>query len=312
MNLTVASSPHIRGNFRSSRLMLDVVIALMPGLLAGVLVLGLRCLLVVAVSVASAVASEWLYCLALRKRQTVIDGSSLVTGLLLALTLPSTVPLYLAALGSVFAVVVVKLLCGGLGQNVFNPALTARALLVLAVPAAMTVYPHLDGATSATPMHQMAMYQLPDQGISNLFLGNIPGSIGELSAFALILGFVYLVLRGVISLRIPLAYVGTVAVITFLFPRGSAALPWMLSQVLGGGLLLGAIFMATDYATSPVTPVGQVLYGIGCGGLTVLFRYFGLYPEGVTYAILTMNALTWLIDRFTPPSRFGTKEEDLP
>ncbi len=310
MKLTVASSPHIRGNFRTNRIMLDVVLALLPGLLAGAWVLGLRALLVALVCVTSAVASEWLYSQVTHTRNTVADCSAMVTGLLLAMTLPVTIPLYQAALGSAFAIVVVKALCGGLGQNVFNPALSARALLMLLWPASMVRYQALgvDGVTAATPLHHMVMPALPEESLMDLFLGNIPGSIGEISTLALLLGGVYLIARKVISCRIPAAYLGTVAVLTLVFHKAGTPLEWMLYSLTSGGLVLGAIFMATDYATSPVTKAGQLLYGVGCGVLTVLFRYFGLFPEGVTYAILLMNACVWVLDRYTAPRRFGCKK----
>ena len=310
MKLTVASSPHIRGNFRTSRLMLDVVIALLPALAVGTWILGIRALLVVLVSVAAALATEYVYSLVTGTRNTVIDCSCLVTGLLLAMTLPASAPLWLVAVGSVFAILVVKILCGGLGQNVFNPALLARAFMLLICPVAMVRYEALgvDGVTAATPLHHMVMPALPEESILDMFLGNCPGSIGEISALALILGGIYLVARKVISPRIPLAYLGTVAVVTLVFHKTDAPLQWMLYSLLSGGVMLGAIFMATDYATSPATPWGQILYGIGCGGLTVIFRYFGLFPEGVTYAILLMNALVWVLDRYTAPRRFGLKK----
>ena len=308
MNLTVASSPHIRGDFRTSRLMLDVVLALLPSLAVGVVVLGIRALLVTLVCVACAVAAEWLYGVITRGRNTVIDCSAIVTGLLLAMTLPHTVPYWQAAVGSVFAIVLTKALCGGLGQNVFNPALAARAFLMLIYPLGLTRYLGVDGVSSATPLHHMVMPALPEESLLDMFLGKCPGSIGELSALALLAGGVYLVIRKVISPRIPLAYIGTVAVLTLVFHKTDAPVQWMLYSLFSGGLMLGAIFMATDYATSPVTPKGQLVYGLGCGILTVLFRYFGLFPEGVTYAILLMNALVWIIDRFTAPKRFGTKK----
>jgi len=308
MKLTVASSPHIRGNFRTNRIMLDVVIALLPALIVGTCVLGVRSLLVTAVCIACALAAEALYALVTRTRQTVVDGSALVTGLLLAMTLPHTVPLWLAAVGSVFAIIVVKALCGGLGQNIFNPALAARAFMMLIFPVGLTRYLSVDGITAATPLHHMVMPALPEESLLDMFLGNCPGSIGEISALALLLGGAYLVLRKVISVRIPVAYLGTVAVLTLVFPKTDSAVQWMLYHLLSGGVMLGAIFMATDYATSPATPLGQVVYGIGCGALTVIFRYFGLFPEGVTYAILLMNALVWVIDYYTPIRRFGTKK----
>ncbi len=310
MKLTIASSPHIRGNFRTSRLMLDVVIALLPALLVGIWVLGLRALAVTLICLGAALATEYLYSLLTKTRNTIIDCSCLVTGLLLAMTLPSTVPYWLAATGSVFAILVVKLLCGGLGQNVFNPALLARAFMLLIYPVGMVRYAALgvDGVTAATPLHHMVMPALPEESLLDLFLGNCPGSIGELSALALILGGIYLVARKVISARIPLAYLGTVAVLTLIFHKTEEPVQWMLYSLLSGGVMLGAIFMATDYATSPATAWGQLLYGFGCGGLTVLFRYFGLFPEGVTYAILLMNAFVWLLDRYTAPRRFGVKK----
>ena len=308
MKLTVASSPHIRGNFRTSRIMLDVVIALLPALAVGVWMLGLRALWVTLLCVGCAVASEWLYSLVTKKRNTVIDCSAIVTGLLLAMTLPHTVPYWQAAVGSVFAIVLTKALCGGLGQNVFNPALAARAFLMLIWPVGLTRYLGVDGVSSATPLHHMVMPALPEESVLDLFLGKCPGSIGELSALALLVGGVYLVCRKVISARIPLAYIGTVAVVTLVFHKTDSPVQWMLYSLLSGGLMLGAIFMATDYATSPATAKGQLVYGVGCGVLTVIFRYFGIFPEGVTYAILLMNALVWIIDRFTAPKRFGTKK----
>ena len=291
--------------------MLDVVIALLPALAVGAYVLGIRSLLVTAVCVACTVGAEWLYSLVTRSRNTIIDGSALVTGVLLSMTLPHTVPLWLAAAGSVFAIVFVKLLCGGLGQNIFNPALAARAFMLLIFPVGMTRYVGVDGATSATPLHHMVMPALPEESILDMFLGNCPGSIGELSALALLLGGVYLVARKVISARIPVAYLASVAVITLVFHKTDAPLAWMAYSLFSGGVMLGAIFMATDYATSPVTPVGQVVYGIGCGALTVIFRYFGLFPEGVTYAILLMNALVWFIDRHTALRQFGRKKGEV-
>ena len=307
MNLTVASSPHIRGDFRTSRLMLDVVIALIPTLVVGVISLGYRALLVTLISMASAVVAELLFSLLFKKRNTLADCSALVTGMLFALTLPATTPYYVVALGSAFAILFVKLFCGGLGQNIFNPALAARAFVLMLFPVALTRYAAVDGVSSATPLHHMVMPALPEETVLDMFLGNCPGSIGELSALALIIGGVYLVVRKVISPRIPLAYIGTVAVLTLVFAKTDAPIRWMLYSLFSGGLMLGAIFMATDYATSPVTAKGQIVYGIGCGVLTVIFRYFGLFPEGVTYAILLMNACVWVIDRYTAPRRFGVK-----
>ena len=308
MKLTVACSPHIRGNFRTSRIMLDVVLALLPALVVGIRIHGIRSLIVTLVSIASCVGFEWLYSLVTKKRNTIVDGSAVVTGMLLAMTLPATVPYWLMILGSGFAIVFVKCLCGGLGQNVFNPALSARGFMMLIAPAYMVRFEGLDGVTAATPLHHMVMPALPEETVLDMFLGNCPGSIGEVSALALLIGGAYLVYRKVISIRIPAAYLGTVAMLTLVFAKAGVPVTWMLYSLFGGGLMLGAIFMATDYATSPVTPLGQIIYGIGCGGLTVLFRYFGLFPEGVTYAILLMNSFVWLIDRHTAPRRFGVKK----
>lgn len=313
MKFEVTSSPHIRGKRNTQHIMLDVIIALVPSLLTGYVMFGTRALLVTAVSVAAAAASEWLCGMILYHRSTVKDLSSVVTGLLLALTLPATVPYWLAAVGSVFAIVVVKGLCGGLGKNVFNPALGARAFMMLFWPVHMVRYIHpesVDGVATATPLHHMVMPALPEESMLEMFLGNIGGTIGEVCTFAILLGACFLLAKRVISIRIPAVYLGTVAVLTLVFAKGDNAFAWMMYNLLGGGVMFGAFFMATDYATSPVTPKGQMIYGIGCGVLTVVFRYFGLFPEGVTYAILLMNGCAWGIDRMTAPRRFGTKKGD--
>ena len=306
MNLTVASSPHIRGNFRTNRIMLDVVLALLPALAVGAGFQGPRALIVALLSVSTCVVAEYLYSLITKSRNTAVDGSAVVTGLLLAMTLPATVPYWLVIVGDVFAIIFVKALCGGLGQNIFNPALAARAFMLLIFPVGLTRFDGLDGVTAATPLHHMVMSALPTETIGQMFVGRCPGTIGEVSALALLLGGAYLVIRKVISIRIPAAYLGTVALVTLIFSKTGDPISWMLYSLFSGGVMLGAIFMATDYATSPATPVGQVIYGIGCGILTVFFRYNGLFPEGVTYAILIMNAFVWFIDRHTAMRRFGT------
>ena len=306
MNLTVASSPHIRGNFRTNRIMLDVVLALLPALAVGAGFQGPRALIVALLSVSTCVVAEYLYSLITKSRNTAVDGSAVVTGLLLAMTLPATVPYWLVIVGDVFAIIFVKALCGGLGQNIFNPALAARAFMLLIFPVGLTRFEGLDGVTAATPLHHMVMSALPTETIGQMFVGRCPGTIGEVSALALLLGGAYLVIRKVISIRIPAAYLGTVALVTLIFSKTGDPISWMLYSLFSGGVMLGAIFMATDYATSPATPVGQVIYGIGCGILTVFFRYNGLFPEGVTYAILIMNAFVWFIDRHTAMRRFGT------
>lgn len=316
MNLTVTSSPHIRNKVNTRSIMLDVVIALLPALLAGVFYFGMRALLVAIVCVASALASEWIYGALFLKRNTTADGSAIVTGLLLALTLPATVPYEIAAIGSAFAIIVIKGMCGGLGKNIFNPALAGRAFLMLVCPVYLTRYAapgaelslfgtNVDMTASATPLHHMQMPALPEESLVTMFLGNIGGTIGETCTLALLIGGAYLIYRKVISVRIPAAYLGTVAVLSLILFKTEDPVGWMLYSVLGGGVVLGALFMATDYATSPVTPNGQIFYGIGCGVLTVIFRYFGLFPEGVTYAILLMNGFVWILDFYTAPRRFG-------
>lgn len=309
MQLALQSSPHIREKHNTRTIMLDVIIALLPALIVGIVVLGVRSLLVVGVSVLSAVCFEYLYCLIAKRKNTILDLSAVVTGLLLAMTLPASVPLWQVVVGNLFAIVIIKKLFGGIGENIFNPALSARAFLMLIYPAGITIYKStVDAVTSSTPLHQMVMPSLPDISLFDMFIGNCPGSIGEISALALLLGLGYLVCRRVISLRIPLSYILSVFVITLVFSKTDSPLQWSLYSVLSGGVMLGAIFMATDYSTSPVTPKGQIIFGIGCGLLTVLIRYNGLFPEGVTYAILIMNSFVWLIDQLTAPRRFGTKK----
>lgn len=317
MKLLVTSSPHIHSGTHTSRLMGAVLAALLPALVAGVWFFGLRSLALVGVTVLSCLLSEWVFRKLTKQSNTLPDLSAAVTGVLLAMTLPATAPYWLAAVGGVFAIVVVKGLIGGLGQNIFNPALAARAFLVLLWPAWMVRYApagtkpevfslSVDMVASATPLHHMQMPAPPNESLLDVFLGNMGGCIGEVSALALLLGGGCLLACKVISWRIPAAYLGTVAVLTLAFPKGQDPVLWMLYNLLSGGVLLGAFFMATDYATSPATPRAQLLYGLGCGVLTVCFRYYGLFPEGVTYAILLMNACAWSLDRLTPPKRFGT------
>ncbi|MBE6972181.1 MAG: RnfABCDGE type electron transport complex subunit D [Ruminococcaceae bacterium] len=311
MRLFTDSSPHIRSTHSTSRIMLDVAVALLPALAVGILILGLRALWVVLLCLGTAVVTEGLCSAVLLRRSSLRDGSAIVTGLLLGMTLPHTVPFWLAAAGSAFAIVISKVLCGGLGQNVFNPALSARALMVLLCPSGMVAYfaPGSDIVTAATPLHHMVRPELPAESLWDLFVGRCSGSIGELSTLALLLGGGYLMWRKVISWRIPTAFLGTVAVLTLLFYKTEDSLLWAACQLCSGGLMLAAFFMATDYASSPVTPKGQLLYGVGCGILTVLLRYHGLFPEGITYAILLMNAAAWWIDRHTAPRRFGDVKE---
>ena len=309
MQLIVKSSPHINNKHNTQSIMLDVIIALMPALIVGIIVLGIRSLLVVSLSIVSAVLCEFLYCVITKKKNTILDLSAVVTGLLLAMTLPASVPLWQVVVGNIFAIIVIKKLFGGIGKNIFNPALSARAFLMLIYPAGLTIYYALgvDAVSSSTPLHHMVMPALPNESLLDMFLGNCPGSIGEISALALLLGLGYLVARKVISLRIPLSYIFTVFLVTLVFSKTDSPIKWSLYSILSGGVMLGAIFMATDYTTSPVTPKGQIIFGIGCGILTVFIRYNGLFPEGVTYAILIMNSLVWIIEQITMPRRFGKK-----
>ena len=228
MKLTVASSPHIRGDFKSSRIMLDVMLALVPAMIVGIWMHGIRSLIVTLVSISSCVFFEWMYSVVTKTRNTIIDGSALVTGMLLAMTLPATVPYWLVLVGAAFAIIFVKALCGGLGQNIFNPALSARGFMMLIAPAYMVRFVGVDGVTAATPLHHMVMPALPEESILDMFLGNCPGSIGEVSALALLIGGAYLIYRKVISPRIPLAYLGSVAVLTLVFHKTDAPVAWML------------------------------------------------------------------------------------
>ncbi len=301
--LQVSSSPHIRSEATTQRIMLDVLIALLPAAFAGIYFFGLNAALLIAVTVLSSVAFEYLMRKVLKRSNTISDLSAVVTGLLLALNLPPDLPVWMAIVGSLFAIVIVKQLFGGLGQNFVNPALAARAFLLVSYGTKMTTWTQplaaeVDVISYATPLGVLKEGgELP--GLLNMFLGRIGGSLGETSALALIIGGVYLLVRGVISWHIPVIYVGTVAVIALI----AGANPFY--YVLAGGLLLGAIFMATDYTTSPMTKKGVIIYALGCGALTMLFRLYTNMPEGVSYAILLMNVTVPLIDRYTKPKRFG-------
>lgn len=315
LNLTISCSPHVHAPDDTQSIMLDVVIALLPAMLGAMYFFGLRSLVVMAVSVAACVIFEYLYRKLLKKDCTVLDCSAIVTGILLALVCPVTIPYWAIIIGDFFAIVVVKQLFGGIGCNFVNPALAGRAFLFsypvlmstwVKVGTSLSVFgSNADAVTAATPLASLHQGALPAEGLIDCFIGNIGGSMGETSAILLLAGLLYLLVRKIISARIPVAYVLTVAVLTFLFPRGNDRLVWMGYQVLTGGLMLGAIFMATDYATSPVTKLGQIIYGIGCGVITVAIRYFGAYAEGVSYAILIMNVAVFLLDKVGVPKRFG-------
>ena len=295
-------------------MMIDVLVALLPALGMAGFFFGARVLVLAAVSVASCVFFEYGYRRLTHQSQTIGDLSACVTGLLLAMGLPASAPYWAPVLGGAFAIVVVKQFYGGLGKNFMNPALAGRMLLAT-FPMLMTTWTQsmdrlplfgIDAVSAATPMSYLHEGTLPPQGLAQLLLGQQGGCLGEVSSFMLLLGGVYLLLRRVISVRIPAAYLGTAALVAFLFPGGdSGRLEWTAAQLLSGGLLLGAIFMATDPTTSPVTPRGQVAFGVGCGLLTMLLRYHSSYPEGVGWALLTMNCCVWLLDRAGLPRRFG-------
>ena len=324
LKLIASTSPHIRGSETTRSIMLDVVIAMLPALGFACWWFGLRALTVTAVSVVSCIVWEWLYRALLKKPCSVGDLSAVVTGMLLAFVCPVYLPYWMIVVGAFFAIVVAKQLYGGIGKNFVNPALIGRAALLGCYASAMTTWAApmvkaplgstVDAATAATPMAIMKSGAFADltaaYSIGDMFIGRIGGSIGEVSAMMLLLGGAYLVVRKVINWHTPAAYILTVAVVTFIFPKGNDPLQWMLYNVLGGGLMLGAIFMATDYATSPVTKKGQLIFGLGCGLLTVMIRYFGSYPEGVCYSILVMNCTTWLIDKYVKPQRFGVSKKE--
>ena len=301
--LHLSVSPHIHSGRSTSRIMLDVLIALLPATVAGAVIFGLMSLLVVAVCVASCVAFEALYNVIAKKEQTVGDLSAAVTGLLLGLNLPANVPIWQCVIGSLFAIVVVKCLFGGIGYNLVNPAITARVFMLvsfgsMAKAAAPTI---VDTVAGATPLADIAAGGTPS--LLDLFLGLHGGAIGETCALALLLGLAYLLVRRVITWHIPTAFIGSAFVLS-LFMEGFNFVT-ALSLVLSGGLLLGAIFMATDYVTSPSTAWGKIVFGLGAGVLTFLIRYFGTYPEGVSFAILFMNILTPYIEKMTARKIFG-------
>lgn len=301
--------------------MRDVLIALAPAMLGSMVFFGFRALTVTLVSVLACVFFEWGYCKLMKVPCMVYDLSAVVTGVLLAFVCPVTIPYWTIIFGAAFAILLVKMLFGGLGKNIVNPALAGRAFM-FSWPALMSRWvrvgyeyaaPVVGGAdvvTAATPMSALHAFVLPETSVMASFWGNVGGSLGETSAALLIVGFIYLLYRKVITARIPVSFIGTVAILTFLFPMGQPRIDWMLYHLFSGGLMLGAIFMATDYVTSPLTHLGQIVYGIGCGALTVLIRYFGSYPEGVSYAILCMNCCTVLLDQIGRPMKFGASGKE--
>lgn len=321
-NLFVVShSPHITSEDSVRRTMLDVLIALLPALIAGTLVFGYRTLVITALSVITCVLAECAWNKALKKPSSIGDLSACVTGVLLAFNMPVTIPLWAVAFGAVFAIIIVKQFFGGIGHNFMNPALAARAFLLASWALAMTTWavPHTsiplfntaDVVTQATPL---AMYSSSSENLPSyfdLFIGNVGGCIGETSVLAILIGGIYLCVRRVIKIRVPLLYLLTVMLGTWMFAGSDGLFSGDgLYQIMAGGVMLGAFFMATDYTTTPYTPVGQIVFAIGCGVITVLIRVWGGYPEGCSYSILLMNIATPLIDKVTQPRRYGIKRSD--
>ncbi len=302
----VSSSPHVRAKDTTSRIMLYVVIALLPTSLFGIYNFGFKALVLMLATIASCVASEWVYNKIIHKEDTIKDLSAVVTGLLLALNLPVTLPVWEAVLGGVFAILVVKCLFGGLGQNFMNPALGARCFLLIAFAADMTNFV-TDTYTGATPL--AAMRNGEAVNTMQLLIGKSAGTIGETSAVAILIGAIFLILMGVIELRIPAAYLGSFVIFIVLFGGHGFDGNYLTAQLCGGGLMLGAFFMATDYVTSPITPVGQIVFGICCGVLTGLFRTCGANAEGVSFAIILSNLLVPMIEKCTVPRAFGVVKE---
>ena len=306
MDLThMSASPHIRAKNTTSSIMLDVIIALLPTTLFGIYHFGMNALLLVFTCITSCVLSEYLFEKLLHKPITVSDYSAIVTGLLLALNLPSTLPLWIAVLGSVFAIVVVKQLYGGIGQNFMNPALGARCFLLISFTARMTNFA-VDASSSATPLALLKSGESVQ--LLQMFLGNTLGTIGETSALCILIGALYLVIRKVITLEIPVVYICTFAV--FLYVFSSHDFTYILCELCGGGLMLGAFFMATDYTTSPITFKGKIIYGVLLGILTGLFRVYGNNSEGVSYAIIISNLLVPIIEKNTLPTPFGKERKN--
>ena len=302
----VSSSPHVRSKDTTERIMLYVIIALLPTTLFGIYNFGYRALILILVTIASCVASEWIFNKIVHKKQTINDLSAVVTGLLLALNLPATLPWWEAVLGGVFAIVVVKCMFGGLGQNFMNPALGARCFLLIAFAANMTNFT-IDSYTGATPL--AAMRNGDPVNTMDMLIGRTAGTIGETSAIAILIGAIFLILMGVIDLRIPASYIITFIVFMLLFSGPGADWTYITAQLCGGGLMLGAFFMATDYVTSPITPMGQIIFGICCGIFTGLFRCFGANAEGVSFAIILSNILVPMIEKYTVPRAFGMVKE---
>lgn len=304
--LNVSSSPHVRDNSSTRRIMLDVCIALLPACIFGIVNFGMRALAVLVVSVITCVVSEYLFEHFMHRPITVGDLSAVVTGLLLGMNMPHTIPLWIVMLGSVFAIIVVKQLFGGLGQNFMNPALAARCFLLISFAGKMTSFTY-DGVTGATPLALLKSGE--SVNVLSMFLGTTAGVIGETSTVAILVGALYLIIRKVITPLIPMVYLAVFSVFILLFGGHGFDMTYLAAELCGGGLMLGAFFMATDYVTSPVNTVGRIVYGIILGILTGLFRIFGNSAEGVSYAIIFSNILVPLIEKLTVPRAFGVVRE---
>lgn len=304
----VSSSPHVRDKDTTSKIMLYVIIALLPASVFGIINFGLHALVLILVTIASCVATEWVFEKIIHKKSTINDLSAVVTGLLLALNLPPTLPWWEAVIGGVFAIAIVKMMFGGLGQNFMNPALGARCFLLIAFAADMTNFT-VDGYSGATPLALIREQGVGAVNTMNMLIGKTAGTIGETSAIAILIGAMFLILMGVITLRIPGTYIITFVVFISLFGGHGFDIDYIVAELCGGGLMLGAFFMATDYVTSPITPKGQILYGILLGILTGLFRIFGANAEGVSFAIILSNLLVPMIERITIPKAFGQVKE---
>ena len=302
----VSSSPHVRAKDNSSRIMLYVILALLPTTAFGIWNFGYKALILILVTIASCVASEWLFEKIVHKKSTVNDYSAVVTGLLLALNLPATLPWWEAVIGGVFAIVIVKMMFGGLGQNFMNPALGARCFLLIAFAADMTNFV-IDDYTGATPL--AAMRNGEAVNTMDMLIGKTAGTIGETSVIAILIGAIILILLGVIDLRIPGTYIVTFVLFLIIFSGYGFDADYITAQLCGGGLMLGAFFMATDYVTSPITPLGKILFGVCLGVLTGLFRLFGANAEGVSFAIILSNCLVPMIEKITIPKSFGWVKE---
>ena len=307
----VSSAPHVRAKDSTSRVMLYVIIALLPASLFGIWNFGYKALVLILVTIASCLASEWIFDKIVHKKNSLPDLSAVVTGLLLALNLPAGLPWWEAVIGSVFAIVIVKMLFGGLGQNFMNPALGGRCFLLIAFAADMTNFSSakFEAYSGATPLGMIRNEGLSSVNIMDMLTGKIPGTIGETSVIAILIGAIFLILMGVIDLKIPASYIITFAVFMFIFGADRFNTTYVVAELCGGGLMLGAFFMATDYVTSPITPMGQILFGICCGLLTGIFRCFGANAEGVSFAIILSNLLVPLIEKITVPNAFGIVKE---